>query len=152
MKTVATFSNYAEAGFVQNMLRDEGIESFMPDAGAVPVGVYEIPIQVADADWERARQIVDQFKSEPRQPAQTTQHPASGFPFLGIMGFVAILWAMGTAVWVFLADDSATSLLKRAGLAIATGALSIIGGLSVGFFVALVCLIARPVFRKIKAE
>lgn len=150
MKTIATFSNFAEAGFMQSVLQQEGIESFLPEQGAIPVGVYEIPLQVSESDTEAANAIVSRYKTEKKKEPSEFKHPTSGFPFLGIAGFVMIIWVIAAFFIVLFFDHTKQGLLPRLGNAAASSVFSIISGFGVGVFIAIICLIFRPVWTKIK--
>ena len=150
MKTIATFSNFAEAGFIQSVLQQEGIDSFLPEHATIPVGVHQILLQVNESDAEAASLIIGRYKTETKQVSSEFKHPSSGFPFLGITGFVMILWALFSFFMALFFDHSEQELLPRIGTAFATAVISLAGGFGIGAFIALICLICRPVWKKLK--
>lgn len=154
MQSVATFSNPAEAGFVQSLLQDAGIQAYLPDAGSFPVGVYQIQIQVAEEDVDRAREIIQAYQASlpPPHPAIVSAHLSSGYPFLGITGFVAMVWALGVALLFCISALGENNLFARIGELAMVAIVSFVQGLFIGAFIALMGLICRPLWRKLGAS
>lgn len=63
MKTVKTYGNLSEAGFASSLLEAAGIRAFLADEQTFTigygVGVGQIRLQVEDADWDRAIQVLE---------------------------------------------------------------------------------------------
>lgn len=151
MKPVATFSNHAEAGFFQSLLQNEDIVSILGNGDMVPAGVHSISVLVSEADYERAREIAAAVETKQEASPPRDPHPATGFPFLGIMGFVALLWSLGVFCLALLEPKPEQSLIRHIAEALGVAFVSLVSGLFFGAFIALLCLICRPIYQKLKS-
>jgi hypothetical protein len=151
MKPAATFSNHAEAGFFQSLLETENIVSFLGSGDMVPAGVHSISVLVAEADYDRAREIAAAMETKREATPPLDPHPASGFPFLGIMGFVALLWSLAMFLLALLEPRPEQNLTRHIVEALGVACISIVSGLFFGAFIALFCLICRPIYKKLKS-
>jgi hypothetical protein len=149
MRIVSTFANHAEAGFYQSLLQNEGIESFIREFDSLPAGAHSIEVSVHESDHERAVQILAALVPA-ASPKRAFSHPAQGFPFLGILGLVTIIFAIGTFTASLLYFSPAKTIGARLLDLIGAGIFGLVPGAGIGFFVALLCLICRPLFQKIK--
>lgn len=155
MRTIRTCANPAEAGFLQSLLHEQGIEAFAPDPGMVPSGAYQVALQVAPEDYDRANTVLEDFAASQRATSdEIAEKPASSdkFPFFGIAGVVTVLWViviMARSFFVTFAERDLDSRIVDT-LAVTVG--SIFMGMLVGCVVSGLCLISRPLWRRLTKD
>ncbi len=156
MKHLINCPNAGEAGLIQSMLASNGIDAEVRDGrsdiGAIPSAqVFVTPEQHAQA----LGLIAPHHAAEPVKPSGPA-HPAEGFPFLGIMGFTALLWSLVGVVMSVVSIDPDSWRQEGAGSILlsllAVGALSLLWGLMIGALIALICLIAKVTWRRLKSD
>jgi hypothetical protein len=99
MKHLVTCANAGEAGFYQSMLASAGIETEVRDSRSDIGGIPAAQLFVAEEQHAQAAALISsQPAPETPQESIVTRHPAAGFPFLGIMGFTAIVWSLAFVV------------------------------------------------------
>jgi hypothetical protein len=155
MKHLITCSNDAEAGLLHSMLTSAGIHAHVRDSRADIAGVHRAQLFVPDDQHEQATALLaTQRRTEPVSTI-ASPHPATGFPFLGIMGLSAIVWCL--AYVITAATSIGMGASRESGTADAVllfvygGGLAVLWGLFVGALIALVCLIAKITWTKLKA-
>ncbi len=156
MRTLTTCSNPAEASFLQGLLHEQGIEAFVPDQNTIPIGVYQVPLQVDPADYDRAQTILKDFAAaqaptEVEEPAKVVS-PGDDFPFFRIMGAVAVLWVVLSSIRAFFFLLASEELDTRVTDTVNVGVGSIFKGLLIGCAVSWICLLARPLWDKPKKD
>jgi len=136
------------------MLAGAGITAEIRDSRSDIASIPAAQIFVTEDQHAQATSLIaSQVTAQPKK-ASSDSHPAAGFPVLGIMGFVAIIWAFSAVVLSAVSFDAETwrDTSKALLQLVAIGAMSLLWGLFHGAFVSLVCLIAKITWQKFRGK
>jgi len=156
MKHLFTCSNAGEAGFLQSLLASAGIDAELRDGRSDISAVPSAQLFVSSEQHAQAVELIAPHHAAEPKRQSAAAHPAEGFPFLGIMGFTAIVWSLAAVVLGAVSIDSDSwqqlGVWKILLQLVAVGALSLLWGLMIGAFVALICLISKVTWQKLRAD
>jgi len=156
MKLLVSCSNAGEAGMLQSLLSSAGIDSELRDGRSDIGSIPSAELFVSPELFAQASDLIAQHEAAEPTRQRASGHPAEGFPFLGIMGFTAILWILAMVVLEAASMSSGNwhrfgpgrALLHLLGV----GAMSVFRAMMIGAVTALVCLTAKVTWQKLRAD